>query len=92
MADLSILDKATIDDDANLALPTGPYTVVSSDDTIATASGIGGYWYCIAQGAGTCTVTATRVADGAIGTLDVTVIPLADPGTFVIQLGATSPK
>lgn len=92
MADLSILNKATIDTEDNLALPGGPYTVVSSDPSVALAQTIGGYWYCVAQAEGTTTLTATRLADGAVGTLEVNVIAEPGAGTFVIQLGATSPR
>ena len=90
--ELDTTQKATIDDDTNPALAGGAYSVTSSDTAVAVTATLGGFWYCIAQAEGVTTLEATRLADGATGTVDVTVVAAPEPGTFVIQLGAISPK
>lgn len=93
--EISSAQKATIDGDDNLALLPTAFSVVSSDESVATVSasvpGIEGYWFCIGQDAGTCTITATRLSDDATGSCEVTVTEV-EPGTFAIHLGAISPK
>lgn len=89
MADLLTTQKATIDDDTAHALQGGSFGAVSSDPAIASVANIGGYLYVVAHSAGTVTLTATRNADGATATLDVSVAA-PEVGTFVIQLGAIS--
>lgn len=91
MDTLTTLEKATVDDAANHALPAGSFSVTSSDTAVATVNTDGGFWYCFGQTAGTSTLTATRNADGATATLDITVTTPALPG-FTIQLGAHSAK
>lgn len=95
MADLTTVQKATVDGEDNLALLPAAFDVVSDDESVATVTaaypGIEGYWFVLGQGAGTCTLTATRLSDDATATLEVTVEE-PEPGTFTIHLGAISPK
>jgi hypothetical protein len=68
------------------------FHVVSSDTAVCTAGDGGAFRIAaIAQGAGVATLTATRLSDGAVASLDVTVSEVT-PGSFEIHLGAPSPK
>ena len=90
--ELNTLQKGTIDDDTSHALPGGGYVCTSDDTTVATTAIIGGYWFCVAQAEGTAGIHAVRSSDGATGDFTVTVTAAPAPGTFVIVLGALSPK
>lgn len=96
MDTLTTAEKATIDGEDNLALLPGSYSVVSSDDAVATVTsdypGYNGYWFAVGQSVGVCTITATRIADGAEATLDVEVTEGGSGSGFTIHLGAHSPK
>jgi hypothetical protein len=93
--DLDTTQRATIDTADDFALSAGGYTCESEDEAILTVGTLGGYWYIFAQAVGVTTVNATRLADGATGTMEVTVTEAPgapDPGTFTIKVGAKSPK
>lgn len=86
---LTTLEKATIDDGTDHALAAGSFAATSSDPAVASVASSGGFWYCLGQSAGTATITATRNADGATATVDVTV---TTGSGFTIHLGTPSPK
>jgi len=92
MATLTTIEKAPVLDGNNAILTGGQYAVVSSDTGVVTLGDFGGNNTvgAFAAGVGTATITATRNADGATATVDVTVV--LDPGGFAIHLGTPTPK
>ena len=90
MASITTLQRAPILDGLNANLGAGGYSVVSSDTSVATIAAFENYnLYVVSADVGTATITATRLADNATATLDVSVIA-SDP--FTIQLGAPVAK
>ena len=68
------------------------YSAVSDNPGIAAVVDAGFSTVGVAgMGAGTATITVTRLADGATADLDVTVVAVA-PGTFEVKLGNAIPK
>lgn len=95
MATLLTTDKAPIIDvDSGDTLGTPGqvvYDVQSSDLAVVTIGWDDWRAWAYAQGVGSATITATRLADGAVATLDVEVTaPVAGP--FAIDLGPAVPK
>lgn len=95
MATLLITDKAPIlDQDGQHIGIIGQTThaVESSDPTVASIDWP--YWqpFVVAQSLGTATITATRLVDGAVATLEVEVVTAAPLPPFSISLGTPVPK
>jgi uncharacterized protein YjdB len=88
MATLNALKKAPILDQDGQGMLDTNFGVSSSDPLVARAQSYGGVLYVTGVAAGTVVITATRNADGAVATLDVTVVA-ATP--FAISLGEEVP-
>ena len=88
MATLNALKRANILNEAGDDLHAPSYSATSSDPAVASINNIDSYLSVTGVSAGTATITATRALDGAVATLDVTVVA-ADP--FTISLGAEVP-
>jgi uncharacterized protein YjdB len=82
---LSTIQQAKLLDGNNAQLLPAAYSAYSSDHAVATIAIVVGALTVVAQGAGSATITATRVADGATATL---VVDVAAAAGFTIQLGA----
>lgn len=71
------------------------YTATSSDTAVASVRWDNWQAWVYGETAGTATITATRLADGATSAVDVTVEAPAPPPVlppFSISLGAPVPK
>lgn len=94
MASILTTQKAPIVDEAGEqlgAVGQELYHLASDDNTVGSVDWIDWRPWFTAHGAGTCTVSGTRLADGATTTLSVLV---TEPvlGTFVIDLGPAVTK
>lgn len=92
MATITTLQKAPVLDANDAPITGGAYAAVSSDTTVVTVGDFGGNntLGAFAAGIGTATISVTRNADGAVATVDVTVV--LDPNGFAIHLGTPVPK
>lgn len=90
MADLTSAQWAPVLDQTDTALAPGNATLVSSDPTVASIGvGTDGIHAVIGHATGTATLTATRLSDGAVATLDVSVEGVSNE--FTIHLGTPRP-
>jgi len=85
VATLNALKKAPVLNEAGGSMPNSKYSLASSDIGIVGVGTVSNAFYAIGVSAGDATLTATRLLDGAIATLEVTVIAAAP---FAISLGA----
>lgn len=89
MAQITTLEKAPVLDQDGNQLTTANSSVFSSDDAVASIEWAAGPVFVVGETVGTVTLTATRLADGAVSTLEVNVVAAAP---FAITLGAAVPK
>jgi len=90
MATLTTVQKAPILNEDGVHLWTAGYTATSAGTNVATILSQDNHLWIAANQPGTTTITATRVADGATATTDVTVVLPAVP--FSITVGAPVAK
>lgn len=94
MATLTTAEKAPIVDADGVQLGAQGqtlYDIATSDAGVVVVSWEDWRPVAVAQAVGEATLTATRLADGAVATLDVEVVAATLP-PFTIDLGAPVPK
>ena len=82
---LTTIQQARILDGNGAQLLPATYSASSSDTTVATIATVAGVLTVLGQAAGSATITATRLTDGATASVAVDVVAAAG---FTIQLAA----